>query len=225
MANTQTIITCEHASPRLPQKYIHLFQQDEMLQSHQAWDIGAKGVAEEISKALSAPLFLGEYSRLLIDLNRSVSHPSLFSASIKALSPAERQNIITEYYSPYRNRVVHEMNQVLERGDSLQHISVHSFTPVMQGVRRDCDVGILYDPNRIIEKHFAMQWQQRLRAQGLNVRLNYPYRGTTDGFVTYLRKVNPPTRYIGIELEINQALFDAEGHPFGKIAEQIIRSL
>lgn len=38
----------------------------------------------------------------------------------------------------------------------------------------------------------------------LNVRRNYPYPGNADGFTTYLRKQFSLSKYVGIEIEINQ---------------------
>lgn len=225
MPEIERIITCEHASHRVPAEYQHLFQHPEVLKTHQGWDIGASNVARAISNQLEVSLYLAEYSRLLIDLNRSLTHPNVLSRYTKALNAADRQKIITQYYTPYRNQILQQMNQVLERGHSVQHISVHSFTPAAHGVSRNCDIGLLYDPSRIQEKHFALRWQELLKAQGLHVRMNYPYRGVSDGFVTYLRKVNPPQRYVGIELEINQSLFDADGKARGSIVEKIVSTL
>jgi hypothetical protein len=38
------------------------------------------------------------------------------------------------------------------------------------------------------------------------VRLNYPYAGAADGLTTWLRRRHPQSRYLGVELEINQAI-------------------
>jgi hypothetical protein len=43
-------------------------------------------------------------------------------------------------------------------------------------------------------------------APELRVRYNYPYRGNTDGLGTWLRNRHPASRYLGIEIEINQRL-------------------
>jgi hypothetical protein len=41
------------------------------------------------------------------------------------------------------------------------------------------------------------------------VRRNYPYTGKSDGFTAYLRKRFDADRYVGVELEINQAIVGA----------------
>lgn len=44
------------------------------------------------------------------------------------------------------------------------------------------------------------------RAPELRVRRSYPYLGKTDGHATFLRRKYPTTSYVGVELEVNQAL-------------------
>jgi hypothetical protein len=36
------------------------------------------------------------------------------------------------------------------------------------------------------------------------VRLNYPYRGSSDGLTTHLRRLHRDSDYAGVELEVNQ---------------------
>ena len=86
--------------------------------------------------------------------------------------------------------------------------TAYSFTPVLAGQTRRADIGLLYDPGRRDEARFARAFRSAARAidPELRVRFNYPYRGTTDGLTTTLRRELPPARYLGIELEVNQAL-------------------
>jgi hypothetical protein len=44
----------------------------------------------------------------------------------------------------------------------------------------------------------------RVAAPELVLRRNYPYRGTSDGLVTYLRRRHGDRAYAGVELEVNQ---------------------
>jgi predicted N-formylglutamate amidohydrolase len=87
-------------------------------------------------------------------------------------------------------------------------LSIHSFTPKLDGQVRNCDVGILYDPKRPMEKTVAADLKRALVSMDgvLRVRWNYPYRGIADGFTTHLRKRFSKSRYAGIEIEINQQL-------------------
>jgi predicted N-formylglutamate amidohydrolase len=90
---------------------------------------------------------------------------------------------------------------------------VHSFVPRVEGRNRAADVGILYDPARTGERAFCSRWKRALETidPKLRVRRNYPYLGKSDGLVTHLRKVFGGRRYVGIELEVNQALLAKPG--------------
>lgn len=43
------------------------------------------------------------------------------------------------------------------------------------------------------------------------MRRNYPYLGRADGLTTHLRRALKTPRYLGIELELNQALLGLTG--------------
>jgi predicted N-formylglutamate amidohydrolase len=89
------------------------------------------------------------------------------------------------------------------------HVAVHSFTPVLDGVVRTADIGLLYDPRRPRELVTARAWRAALRdtVPALRVRSNYPYRGVSDGLTRALRRRLGDRDYVGIELEVNQRLF------------------
>jgi len=93
------------------------------------------------------------------------------------------------------------------------HVAVHSFAPELGGVRRRGDVCFLYDSRRQREAAFFRRWGSLLRQRdpALRVRYNYPYLGRADGLPTWLRQRHPQTRYLGLELEVNQALLTASG--------------
>ena len=65
------IFSCEHASNALPAS-IEPTQQDQyFLNSHWGWDIGAQGVVEGLTHYFQSQAILCNFSRLLIDTNRS----------------------------------------------------------------------------------------------------------------------------------------------------------
>jgi predicted N-formylglutamate amidohydrolase len=117
-----------------------------------------------------------------------------------------RERLIEQYYRPYRHQVERHVSGYVTRGLRIIHVSSHSFTPRLAGVLRKADVGLLYDPARPLEARLCRHWQLLLRQRmpSLSVRRNYPYRGTSDGLTSFLRKRYPAERYLGIELELNQ---------------------
>jgi len=203
------LITCEHGGNRIPAPYRALFRgQRALLDSHRGHDPGALVMARALARAFQAPLVSSTVSRLLIDLNRSIGHPSLFSAATRGASKERRARIVELYYLPYRVQVERLVRTSIGRGRRVVHISSHSFTPELNGKVRQADVGLLYDPGRPGEVELCARWKTSLEAlmPGLRVRRNYPYAGKGDGLTSYLRSCFPSATYVGIELEINQRI-------------------
>lgn len=201
------LVSCEHGGNQVPPSYDELFHgHEELLRTHRGYDIGILPFARRLALELKAPLHAAETTRLLVDLNRSVHSPALFSAVTRNLNPVERQAILRCHYHPYRRSVAAAVSKLLAAGSGVIHVSVHSFTPTLEGRERQADIGLLYDPQREPERKFCRLWQQAIRrlAPELRVRLNYPYRGVSDSLVKALRNSHPVGNYAGLEIEINQ---------------------
>lgn len=201
------VVTCEHARNRVPRGYKALFRNRRgLLQTHRGFDPGARELAQRFARAVGAASFFGEYTRLLVELNRSSHNPRVFSPITRQLSRDEKRIILEQYYFPYRRAVEERILETLRvRGDVI-HLSVHTFAPILRGDVRRADVGLLYDARRKHESQFCRRWQQALRANdsALHVRRNYPYRGSSDGMTASLRHTFKTPQYLGIELEVNQ---------------------
>lgn len=201
------VVTCEHGGNRIPAPYLPLFARSRaLLATHRGYDGGALRMARALARDFDAPLVASTVSRLLVDLNRSIGHRALYSDATRGLPRVARERILAHYYLPYRQLVETRVARAVAAGMRVVHISSHSFTPVLGGVVRDADVGLLYDPARPGERALSGDWSSRLsqRIAPLRVRRNYPYQGRSDGLTSYLRQRFAPTRYVGIELEINQ---------------------
>ncbi|CDZ78010.1 putative N-formylglutamate amidohydrolase [Legionella massiliensis] len=213
MKTIELVLSCEHAVNTVPENYQALFAPyQDLLQTHRGIDFGALSIASGMSKYFNCDFVQAETTRLLIDCNRSLANRQCFSEVTAPLSQEEKNQLIEKYYLPFRQQVEKNIRKHIQQGKQVLHISVHSFTPIMNGVTRKADLGLLYDPKRSIEKTIARQWQQQLRQDArepLQVRLNYPYRGISDGFTTALRKAFSDKDYAGIEIETNQALVNA----------------
>jgi predicted N-formylglutamate amidohydrolase len=204
---TRLIITCEHGGNESPPRYRHLFKgYEDLLKTHRGHDPGALLMAREMAQALKAPLFVSTTSRLLIELNRTIGHPRLYSDATRNAPLEVRRAILRDHYLPYRSQVEGQVAKEIARGRRVVHISSHSFTPVLDGEVRNADIGLLYDPRREGELALCLRWQAALNAlaPNLRVRRNYPYTGKSDGFTAYLRKRHAAADYVGVELEINQ---------------------
>ncbi len=206
------IVTCEHGGNRIPRRYARAFRgKDALLATHRGWDIGAARVAVEVADRVGAPLFVATTSRLVVDLNRSVSHPKLFSDVTRAFTVDERRRILDEHYVPHRAAVEHAVARGRAGGHSVVHLAIHSFTPALDGDVRRADIGLLYDPSHRAERSVcdALHLALASLAPDLVVRRNYPYLGISDSFPTALRRAY--TRYAGIEIEFNQKRLASAG--------------
>ncbi len=204
------IISCEHASNKIPANLQNRLKIPRaILKTHRGHDIGAPEIARKIAKSLKAPYFAGRMSRLVVDLNRSLTSAGLFSPWSKKLSEFEREKILAEHYLPYRLHLTEVIEKSVKKASPVLHFSVHSFTPKLNGETRTAEIGLLYDPSRANESKLAGHLENGLNNSipKLRVRRNYPYKGTSDGITTYMRRHFSNESYLGLEIEINQNLF------------------
>jgi predicted N-formylglutamate amidohydrolase len=221
------VVSAEHASSAIPEALRSCFvAADDVLDSHLAWDPGAGMLAKRLASAFDVEAHCGEVSRLVVDCNRSIGHPKLFSRWLQPLDEAARRAILRNYYSPFREAVRIDLERALRQFPSVLHVSVHSFTETFEGRRREADVGFLYDPSRRREKEFCAAWRRLLATHGgYRIRRNYPYRGVSDGHVTALRRCYPDTRYLGLELEINQRILDQPPAAWAGLEDALVASV
>ncbi len=211
---TVLLLTCEHGGNFIPDQYAHLFEgAEKMLDSHWGMDFGALEIFTDLRKKTQAPGFFSLTTRLLADLNRSKHHPSLLSYFSKKLKATERETMLSSYYDRYRQTFQLYAEGLVARGFGLCHLSIHTFTPELNGDVRQADIGILYDPAVPSEKAFAATLKKCFATSlpSANVRFNYPYLGTADGLTTHLRKAFKDQNYMGFELEANQKFFEKGG--------------
>lgn len=210
------IVTCEHAVHTVPSDLAPLFRgAEDILASHRGWDPGTLDAARVWAERLGAPLFTAQVSRLVCDANRNEGNPAVWSDYTRPLPRAERNRLLDHWHRPHRRAVRAELDRLLAEGRTVLHLAVHSFTPVLEGRVRSLDLGLLYDPARPGERALAAAWQKALHhaAPTLRVRRNMPYRGQADGLPTALRRLYPADRYLGFEIEFNQALLECGPFP------------
>ena len=201
------LVTCEHGGNDVPDFCATLFRgHAALLASHRGYDPGALSLSRDLARALRATLVIATVSRLVVELNRSPGRQFRFSPIMRAVPRALRDDVCRRHYTPYRDKVEAFIARRVAAGVHVVHLASHSFTPALNGAVRRADVGILYDPGRPAERALALRWQRTLEARRPRwiVRRNYPYRGTSDAFASYLRKRYDDAAYAGFELEVNQ---------------------
>ena len=215
------ILTCEHASNKLPAAFKKAVPAD-VQETHRAYDIGACSVFRKLVKFAKPEFFCeGKFSRLFVDLNRTITNKSAFCEYYETLEASDKAAAVkakaqaTAYWQEYRAAIekfvesaIKPNTRAAKSKPSVVHLGIHSFTPVLNGKVRNADIGILYDPSRPLECAYANVIKAEIKRlyPTMKVRFNYPYKGSSDGLTTTLRKKFGP-RYVGIEIEINQKFF------------------
>lgn len=180
--DAKVLIICDHASPVIPARLGELGVDEQARLSHVAWDIGAAEVTRRLARRLNCPAVLAGVSRLVIDCNRQPGDPtSIPSCSCgvavpgnAAVDDAEADARAEEWFWPYHHEIGTRLAHLLRHGIPPAMISVHSFTPSLNGVARPWHVGVLW--NR--DSRMAGPVLDRLRAHGdLVVGDNLPYSG------------------------------------------------
>lgn len=201
------LLTCEHGGNQIPLKYHKNFKNGaEALKTHRGLDIGALEIAKHLQKIIKSPLIFSTTTRLLVDLNRILTNPTLFSEFSGPLAKSEKKKILDKHYFPHWKEVRAEVAKIRKAGEAVFHIAVHSMTDNLNGQKRRMQLALLYDPKSKGEVRFASLWIKELRKEFPHfiIARNKPYRGDGSGLTCELRKEN--TNYVGIELEMNQGI-------------------
>jgi predicted N-formylglutamate amidohydrolase len=172
----------DHAGREIPRALQDLGLPDAELDRHIAWDIGVAGYGAVLSQVLNATFIHQRFSRLVIDCNRDPARADAIpevsdGAEIpgnRALTPAARQARVAEVAQPYHAAIAAELDARAERGLATTLISLHSFTPRMDGFDRPWRFGVLHADN----SPYSAAVLARLRAEfgEAVVGDNQPYR-------------------------------------------------
>lgn len=210
---SELVLLCDHASNRVPASLNNLGLSEERLATHIGWDPGAALLAKALAARLDAPLLLSNYSRLVIDCNRSPmaadSSPTTSDGTVipgnAALSPEDAQLRRSSLFDPYHDAIGRLLDARETRATRL--LSIHSFTPSLAGSERPWSVGVCYQLGASYatpDSSWAGQWLAALRARSTEpVGDNQPY--DIDPHVDYTLPVHGEARQLpGVMLEIRQ---------------------
>jgi len=229
-------LTCEHASPRLPEKWTFSKNDQRLLGKHWQFDIGSRDLTLEIVKHIKGgKAILANTTRLLVDANRTLQSDTLFLKKAdgipvdlnqeSVLTDEEKETRLKTYYYPFHNKIQETVQEFIDeankKSDKLDRFpnkeaymfSIHSFTPVFeQQPFRKVEVGVLYDTP--IEAT-ALRLYEKIKSTGqFNVELNQPYSSMINSYVENGYKMpsfpegteNSPFTWLKLELESRQDL-------------------
>src|SRR5260370_36168911 len=138
------LIVADHAGKHFPRRLGQLGLSNAECEHHAAWDIGVGVVCCLIGKALNAVVVRQNYSRLVIDCNRTpgagtsildVSELTRVPGDI-GLSEHHKLARVREMFRPYHDRIAIQLDQRGEAARPTASSSVHSVTPLLKPVRR-----------------------------------------------------------------------------------------
>ncbi len=187
---SRVVLVCEHASNLFPPEFGTLGLGADVQAAHVAWDIGALALARALSVQLDAVLVHAPVSRLIYDLNRPPQNPASTPERSEiydipgnhALTVDARVQRVDAVYLPFHNALTRVVVERLAAGHIPALVSVHTFTPVYYGEKRDLEFGIIYDGDDALARGILDQ------TQGIRAALNEPY-SAGDG-VTHLMRAH-----------------------------------
>lgn len=182
LENSSVLVICDHASNKIPKKLNALGVNNDTLEHHIAYDIGTEYIGKYIADDMNASTILSGFSRLVVDLNRDLDHnysmpvmnDGLHIPGNDGLQPEQKQRRIDEIYTPYHSEIRASVETIRKQGKQPFVISVHSFTPEMDNIPRETEIGILWDhSNKDIAQ--AMLENLKIRNPDLVIGNNQPY--------------------------------------------------
>ncbi|HXZ00915.1 MAG TPA: N-formylglutamate amidohydrolase [Stellaceae bacterium] len=209
-ARAPVLLTCDHASNAVPRSLAGLGLAPGAIEQHIGWDIGAAAVTRRLARALGAPAILSGYSRLVIDCNRDPRDPSSIPEESdgisvpgnRQLAPEARARRHQACFDPYHQAIAARLDALSAAGGVPALLSIHSFTPVMNGFARPWQVGILWDK----DQRLAVPLLAALRADpSLVVGDNEPYSAHEPaGYTLRHHGVTRGLPHLAIELRQDQ---------------------
>ncbi len=216
-ALAELLIVGDHASNRVPPE-IDLGIDRALLSTHIGWDIGVAALAH----ALGAPLFLGNVSRLVIDLNREPGDSGLVPQSSDGLdipgNHGDRSNRIDRYWRPYHD----ELAAQIERTRPAMLVSLHSFKPTLSSRPneiRPWEVGILYNQ----DDRAARIAMPMLAAMEVIVGDQQPYSGKHLNATMNRHGEGTGTPYLGIEVRQDLIADDSGVAKWAEILRPVVQ--
>lgn len=176
------VLLGDHAGRAVPTSLDRLGLGEPPFERHIAYDIGVEPVIRGLAARLGVTAVFANYSRLVIDPNRQLIDPtSICVISDGVIIPAnrhltwqDRARRVRDLFEPYHRGINSVLEARIAAGRPPIVISVHSFTPEMNGFQRPWHVGLLWgDEGRL---SLAMAAALR-RETALVVGENEPYSG------------------------------------------------
>ena len=208
------LLVCEHAGLSVPQVLGDMGLADDSWKQHIASDLGAKQVARYLARQLGPPLVFQQYSRLVIDCNRTYTADSLIPEvshgteipGNRGLDEQDRMARINEIHRPFHTEISQALDRRRVENIPTILVSIHSFTPKLGNEERPWHVGIQYAKNTEFA-HIVLNIIREDQALCIGDNLPWPVNETDD----YTIPVQGDGRNIPcVMIEVRQDLITTE---------------
>lgn len=184
-ARGRIVLVCEHASNNLPSVWGDLGLTRDQQTAHIAWDPGALGLAQGLSKRLDAVLVHAPVSRLIYDCNRAPDMPGAMPARSevhdipgnKLISLTERAARTAAVYVPFHNGLRAVIADRIALGLAPVIVTIHSFTKLYHGQPRAVEFGVIHDADDRLARAILAA---ATAGTPLRSELNAPYSAADD---------------------------------------------
>lgn len=230
LAEQPVLLICDHASHRFPKSLGDMGLDPFARRCHLAIDIGAGPLTKSLAKSLGVTAVVHNYSRLVVDCNRQLMDPSAFLEygdgilvpGNRNLHQSDKDLRASALYWPYHCAIDEQVERLRKAGPLPAFISIHSFTPVLNGESRSWEMGVLWDKDEKMREIFL----EGLRGAGYKVGDNEPYSGKAPQDFTidhHAEELGLP--HIGIEIRQDLIDDDAGVAEISEVMHSIIASV
>ena len=230
LAEQPVLLICDHASHRFPKSLGDMGLDPFARRCHLAIDIGAGPLTKRLAKSLGVTAVVHNYSRLVVDCNRQLMDPSAFLEygdgilvpGNRNLHQSDKDLRASALYWPYHCAIDEQVQRLRKAGPLPAFISIHSFTPVLNGESRSWEMGVLWDKDEKMREIFL----EGLRGAGYKVGDNEPYSGKAPQDFTidhHAEELGLP--HVGIEIRQDLIDDDAGVAEISEVMHRIIASV
>lgn len=224
------LVICDHASNAVPGLLDNLGIDAGLLETHIAWDIGARRVSERIVERTGGTGVFCGVSRLVIDSNRplrnatlvpEVSHGIRIPANL-GLSREQVGERIAQIYLPYHFAIVESLAEFAAQGVEPFVLSVHSCTPELNGIPRPWAIGIAHSPDETSSRPLLNALQD---LGEFEVGDNEPYAVDEDDYSILVHGLSRGLKHALVEIRQDQIREEAGAVAWGDKLYDALRQL
>ena len=175
------IFTVEHSGNSAPGMN---FESDALMKKY---DTGARDIAARLADTFQAFAIFGNYSRLMIDLNRELSIGL----------DVQEQTFANEIWRPYHNRIQEKISELMTASITPIFISIHTMRESWPQ-----DIAFLFDTDRRVSDFMQNKFAESL--PDIVVGMNEPFDANiVKGTLTINAE---PLKLSAVEIEFNRRL-------------------